>query len=66
MVSKGLNLLLTGEIMKKYFIKQEIMDGEMYYMIYIKWFGIFESFYERWNTFKTATKRINELKSINK
>jgi len=31
-------------------------------MIYVKWFGLFESFYERWNTPETATKRLNELK----
>jgi hypothetical protein len=47
--------------MKKYFIKQEMICGEIYHMIYVKWFGIFESFYERWNTTETATKRLNEL-----
>jgi hypothetical protein len=47
--------------MKKYFIKQEIMCGEIYHMIYVRWFGLFESFYERWNTYETATIRLNEL-----
>ena len=47
--------------MKKYFIKQEMMSGEIYHMIYVRCFWIFESFYERWNTHETATIRMNEL-----
>jgi len=47
--------------MKKYFIKQEMMCGKIYHMIYVRWFGMFESFYERWNTYETATLRLNEL-----
>ena len=47
--------------MKKYFIKQELMCGEVYHMIYVRWFGLFESFYERWNTYETAKIRLNEL-----
>jgi hypothetical protein len=30
-------------------------------MIYVRWFGLFESFYERWNTYETAKIRLNEL-----
>jgi hypothetical protein len=48
--------------MKKYFIKQELMCGKIYHIIYVKCFGI-ESFYERWNTPETAAKRLNELNS---
>jgi hypothetical protein len=47
--------------MKKYFIKQEMMCGEVYHMIYVRWFGLFESFYERWNTYETAKIRLSEL-----
>jgi hypothetical protein len=49
--------------MKKYVIKEELMGGTIYFMIYEKWFGLFEIFYERWNTFETATTRLNELNS---
>jgi hypothetical protein len=31
------------------------------HMIYVRWFGLFESFYERWNTYETAKIRLNEL-----
>jgi hypothetical protein len=48
--------------MKKYFIKQEILGGVIYSMIYVRWFGLFESFYERWNTYETAKVRLDELK----
>lgn len=47
--------------MKKYFIKEEIMGGHLYYMIYVRWFGIIESFCERWNTHESAIVRLNEL-----
>lgn len=48
--------------MKKYFIKEEKMCGVLYYMIYKKrFFGLSESFYERWNTPKTANIRLKEL-----
>jgi hypothetical protein len=47
--------------MKKYFIKQEMICGEIHHMIYVRWFGLFESFCERWNTYETATIRLNEL-----
>jgi hypothetical protein len=50
--------------MEKYYIKKEKMCGEMYYMIYVKWFGFFGSFYERWNTHEAATIRLNELNGI--
>jgi len=50
--------------MKKYFIKQEVMCGEIYQMIYVKWFGLFNSFYERWNTYNKAKIRLNELNKI--
>jgi len=49
--------------MKKYFIKQEMMCGKIYHMIYVRWFGMFESFYERWNSHETAIIRLNELKN---
>ena len=49
--------------MKKYFIKQEVMGGNIYHMIYIRWFGLLESFYERWNTYETAKVRLYELKT---
>lgn len=48
--------------MKNYFIKPEMIGGQIYHMIYVKWFGLFESFYERWNSYETATIRLNELK----
>ena len=47
--------------MKKYFIKSEMMGGKLYYMIYVKWFGLFKSFFERCNTPETAKIRLNEL-----
>lgn len=47
--------------MKKYFIKEEIIGGQIYYMIYVRLFGLFELFYERWNTYKSASTRLNEL-----
>jgi hypothetical protein len=58
-----LNNLKRNKIMKKYFIKQEILSGVIYHMIYVRWFGLFESFYERWNTYETAKVRLNELKN---
>lgn len=47
--------------MKKYIIKEEKMCGEIYQMIYVRWFGLFDYFYERWNNIETATIRLNEL-----
>jgi hypothetical protein len=47
--------------MKKYSIKKEMIGGDIYHMIYVRWFWIFESFYERWNTHETASIRLNEL-----
>lgn len=47
--------------MKKYFIKEEIMCDKNYQMIYVRWFGLFESFYERWNDIESATIRLKEL-----
>ena len=47
--------------MKKYFIKKEMMGGILYNMIYVKWFGLFESFFERWNTTESANIRLKEL-----
>lgn len=48
--------------MKKYFIKEEKICGILYYMIYEKrFFGLFKSFYERWNTPETANIRLKEL-----
>jgi hypothetical protein len=50
--------------MKKYVIKPEVMGGKRYYMIYVKWFGLFDEFFERCNTPETAAIRLNELKTI--
>lgn len=47
--------------MIKYFIKYKKMGGVIYPMIYERWFGMFEFFYERWNTIETATIRLDEL-----
>jgi len=40
-----------------YTIRQERMNSTLYYMIYCN-----GQFYERWNTFKSATTRLAELK----
>lgn len=47
--------------MKKYFIKVEKMGDGIYYFIYVKWFGLFEFFLERWNSPESAILRLNEL-----
>ena len=49
--------------MKKYIIRVEKMGGDTYYMIYLRLFWIFYSFFERWNDIGSATTRINELNS---
>ena len=47
--------------MKQYFIKREKVCGTEYHLIYIRWFNLFETFFERWNTNETATARLHEL-----
>jgi hypothetical protein len=47
--------------MKKFIIKEEIMLGDIYYIIYIRYFGFLDVFYERWNTHKSAIIRLSEL-----
>ncbi len=48
--------------MKKYYIRFEMMGGEMYYMIYKRGlFGLFNIFIERWNTIESALIRLKEL-----
>ena len=46
---------------QRFYIKEEIMCGEIYYMIYRRVFFIFGVFYERWNTDETAKIRLMEL-----
>lgn len=47
--------------MRKFIIKEEVMLGDIYYIIYIRYFGFFDVFYERWNTYKSANIRLSEL-----
>lgn len=47
--------------MKKFIIKEEVMLGDIYYIIYIRYFGFFDVFYERWNTRKSVNERLCEL-----
>jgi len=48
---------------KKYYIKPELIEGKTYHNIYVKWFGLFETLLEMWNTHENAIIRINELKN---
>lgn len=47
--------------MIKFIIKEQIMFGEIYYMIYIRFIGFIDVFYERWNTYESANIRLSEL-----
>lgn len=44
----------------KRIIRKEKFGGEYYYMIYNRLF-FWEKFYERWNSFDSAKKRVDEL-----
>ena len=46
--------------MIRYYIKEEVMGGKTYYMIYRKWL-FWESYYERWNSQESANIRLAEL-----
>ena len=45
----------------KYKIKNELMGGDIYYMIYSKFLFTWR-FFERWNAKESAEVRIKELK----
>ncbi len=47
--------------MSKYYVKEELMCGEKYWMIYVRVFWIFSFFFERCNTLETADIRLSEL-----
>ena len=47
--------------MIKYIYKTEIVCGKEFYMIYVRILGIFDYFFERWNTYDTVRIRLNEL-----
>jgi hypothetical protein len=47
--------------MIKFIIKEQIMFGEIYYNIYIRFIWFIDVFYERWNTYESANIRLNEL-----
>jgi len=49
-----------GYFKKRYIIREELMSGVTYFMIYCKW-SFFEVFIERWNTKMSAEKRLKEL-----
>ena len=51
--------------MIKYIIKEQIMLGEIYYMIYIRLIGFIDVFYERWNTCESVNLRLSELNKTN-
>lgn len=48
--------------MKKYILKPEMMGGELFYMVYVRLFWVFDIFLERWNTLASAELRLKELK----
>ena len=56
-----INNLNEIKMTKKFFIKEELMCGIKYYMIYKRVLFFWESFYERWNTIETAEARLTEL-----
>lgn len=46
---------------RKYYIREEIVEGKPFHVIYVKWFGLFESFHEKWASPDTAGIRVIEL-----
>jgi hypothetical protein len=48
--------------MEKYFIREENINGDTYFMIYIRKFWLFKLFIERWNNLESAKIRLAELK----
>ena len=44
-----------------FFIKQELMGGRLYWMIYRRRI-LWNEFYERWNTPESAQQRLSELR----
>jgi hypothetical protein len=45
----------------KFYIKEELIRGEKYYIIYQRIFLFFGSFYERWNSEGFAEIRLKKL-----
>ena len=47
--------------MIKFIIKEQKFFDQIHYMIYIRFIGFIDVFFERWNTYQSANIRLNEL-----
>jgi hypothetical protein len=59
---RGWIRLLINSLFPRWEIREEMMGGQKYWMIYRVWMGA-AYFFERWNTSETSKIRLDELNS---
>lgn len=47
--------------MIKYYIKKEMLDGEIYNMIYVRKFWVFHEWVATYKSYENAARRLNEI-----